>query len=85
MVLAESKKQSAREVSLLLHVQATNKVRACLFECVMCVCMFAKETCLYCYGETFANEISARVITTFGLSLEIILGKSSLNEVQIAD
>lgn len=47
-----------------------------LLECVMCVCMFAKETCLDCYGETLANEISARVITMFGLSLEIILGKT---------
>ena len=59
MVLTESEKQSAREVSLLVQVHATNKV--CMFacECVMCVCMFAKETCLDCYGETFANEISA--------------------------
>lgn len=44
--------------------------------------MFAKATCFYCYGGANANVISARAITTFGLSLEITLNEL---EVLIAD
>lgn len=83
-VFAGSEKQSARETSLLFHVQATSKVRACLFERAVFACSL-KQLCFYCYGGTNANVISARAITTFGLSLEITLDELEVGRRLVAN
>ena len=51
VVFTGSEKQSARETSLLFHVQATSKVRACLFERAVFACSLKQLVFIVTEGQ----------------------------------